>query len=186
MTAIVRAGSLERARALFAGTPVELVAGDLELPLLGVDPERLREAGDFFHLAALYDLAAPPEAIRAASVEGTRNALELAGAIGARCFHHVSSVAVAGDHRGVYAEDDLDVGQGFPTPYQRAKFDAELAVRGQSALPWRIYRPSVIVGDSRSGAMDKVDGPYYFFKAIARLRHLIPAWVPLVGPEARR
>src|SRR5206468_10164002 len=61
-------------------------------------------------------------------------------------------------------------------------FGAERLVREQSEVPWRVYRPAIIVGDSRTGEMDKVDGPYYFFPAIARLATL-PDWLPLVGPD---
>jgi short-subunit dehydrogenase/thioester reductase-like protein len=179
----VRTSSVERARGLFAGMPVELVVGDLELECLGVDPGPVGEVEHFFHCAALYDLTAPDEEVERASVAGTRHALELASALGARCFHHVSSVAVAGDHRGTFSEADFDLGQSFPTTYHRAKFEAERVVRSEGAVPWRIYRPSIVVGHSRTGVTDKVDGPYYFFKAIARIRHLLPEWVPLAGPE---
>ena len=50
-------------------------------------------------------------------------------------------------------------------------------------MPWRVYRPAIVVGHSQTGEMDKIDGPYYFFKAIQKLRHWLPEWFPLVGPE---
>ena len=77
----------------------------------------------------------------------------------------------------------FDEGQRLPSPYHRTKFESERIVREQPYVPWRTYRPAVVVGDSRTGEMDKIDGPYYFFKAIERLRHLVPEWVPLVGPD---
>ena len=184
---VVRPASVARAREMFADPRVAIVEGDLELPLLGVDEAWLEAARGTiehaFHLAALYDLGAGADDTLRAGVLGTRNMVELAASLGAGCLHHISSVAVAGRHRGVFTEQDFDVSQTLPTPYHEAKFEAERIVREQTSLPWRIYRPSVVVGDSRSGEMDKIDGPYYFFKAIARTRHLIPEWVPLVGPE---
>jgi len=184
---VVRPASVPRARELFADPRVAIVEGDLELPLLGVDEAWLEATRGTieraFHLAAVYDLRADADETMSAGVLGTRNMVELAAALDAGCLHHVSSVAVAGRHRGVFTERDFDLSQSLPTPYHEAKFEAERIVREQTALPWRIYRPSVVVGDSRTGEMDKIDGPYYFFKAIARTRHLIPEWVPLVGPE---
>ena len=50
-------------------------------------------------------------------------------------------------------------------------------------MPWRVYRPSIVVGNSHTGEMDKIDGPYYFFKAIQKVRHALPEWFPLVWLE---
>jgi thioester reductase-like protein len=50
-------------------------------------------------------------------------------------------------------------------------------------MPWRVYRPAVVVGNSQTGEMDKIDGPHYFFTAIKMLRHHLPGWFPLIGPE---
>ncbi len=75
----------------------------------------------------------------------------------------------------------FDEGQRLPSPYHRTKFESERIVRDQPYVPWRVYRPGIVVGDSKTGEMDKIDGPYYFFKAIQRMRHLLPEWVPLVG-----
>jgi short-subunit dehydrogenase len=184
---VVRPASLARAAERFDSERVHILAGDVELPHLGIEESWVTEhRGTIehgFHLAALYDLRAPAQEVQRASVLGTRNMLELATALELGCLHHVSSVAVAGRHRGTFTEQDFDLSQSQPTAYHAAKFEAERIVRGQTAVPWRIYRPSVVVGNSRTGEMDKVDGPYYMFKAIARIRHLLPEWVPLVGPE---
>ena len=94
----------------------------------------------------------------------------------------VSSVAVAGNATGTFSEDDFDIGQPLPSPYHRTKFEAEQIVR-TAAVPWRVYRPSIVLGDSRTGEMDKIDGPYYFFTLIKKLRHWLPGWFPLVGVE---
>ncbi len=164
------------------------VVGDLHEPLLGIDPDTiaaLREQGiaHFFHLAAVYDMTAGAEVNQLANVEGTHHALELADAVGARLLHHVSSIAVAGTYRGEFGEDMFDVGQPLDHPYHRTKFESERLVRETATMPWRIYRPSIVVGDSRTGRTDKVDGPYYFFPLLKRAHRLVPDWVPLVGPE---
>jgi thioester reductase-like protein len=161
------------------------VIGDLRRPLLGLEDERVGELEGtiehFFHLAAVYDMTAPAELDMAVNVGGTNHALELAGAVRAEHLHHVSSIAAAGAYRGVFDEDQFDEGQRLPSPYHATKFEAERAVREQALTPWRIYRPGIVVGDSRTGEMDKIDGPYYFFKAIQRIRQVVPQWVPLVG-----
>ncbi len=161
------------------------VIGDLRRPLLGVEKaqvEDLRGKIDhFFHLAAIYDMTAPAQRNTAVNVGGTTHAVELARGLDAGCLHHVSSIAVAGDRRGVFEEDMFDEQQRLPSPYHRTKFESERIVRDQPYVPWRVYRPAVVVGDSQTGEMDKIDGPYYFFKAIERARHLLPEWVPLVG-----
>ncbi len=161
------------------------VVGDLRRPLLGIEKEQVAELrgkiDHLFHLAAVYDMTAPPERNTAVNVGGTTHAVELARAIEAGCLHHVSSIAVAGEYRGVFTEEMFDEGQRLPSPYHRTKFESERIVREQPYVPWRVYRPGIVVGDSETGEMDKIDGPYYFFKAIQRMRHLMPEWVPLVG-----
>ena len=189
---LVREGSTERLDELIArwGRPgrVKPVVGDLTQPNLGLDDaqvEALRAAGidHFFHLAAIYDMTAPDEANEAANVGGTRNAVALANALQAGCLHHVSSIAVAGLYKGLFREDHFDQGQELPSAYHRTKFEAERIAREESQVPWRVYRPAIVVGNSRTGEMDKVDGPYYFFKIIQKARHYVPEWVPLAGPE---
>ncbi len=161
------------------------VVGDLRRPLLGVEADQLTElrgkVEHFFHLAAVYDMTAPAERNTAVNVGGTTHAVELARALDAKHLHHVSSIAVAGQYSGIFEESMFDEGQRLPSPYHRTKFESERIVREQPYVPWRVYRPGIVVGDSRTGEMDKIDGPYYFFKAIQRMRNLLPGWVPLVG-----
>jgi NAD(P)-dependent dehydrogenase (short-subunit alcohol dehydrogenase family) len=109
--------------------------------------------------------------------------VELANAIEAGTFHLASSIAVAGMYKGLFREDYFDEGQKLPSSYHRTKFESERIVRTQTTVPWRVYRPAIVVGNSKTGEMDKIDGPYYFFKAIQRARHYLPEWFPLVGPE---
>ncbi len=179
---------IERWRVLVgasAADRVEPVIGDLRRPLLGIEQEQVAELRGkithFFHLAAVYDMTAPAVTNTAVNVGGTTHAVELARALDARHLHHVSSIAVAGQYRGVFEEDMFDEGQRLPSPYHLTKFESERIVREQPYVPWRVYRPGIVVGDSQTGEMDKVDGPYYFFKAIQRMRQLLPEWVPLVG-----
>ncbi len=140
----------------------------------------------FFHLAALYDLTAKAEDQRVANLDGTRNALELAAQIGAGIFHHTSSIAVAGLYPGIFREDMFEEAEGLDDPYLRTKHDAEALVRAETRTKWRIYRPAMVVGDSRTGAIDKIDGPYYFFPLIKKLRQLLPPWAPMLGIEGGR
>ena len=166
------------------------VVGDLAKPKLGVTPAQQRQlAGKvkhFFHLAALYDLAADAQSQITANVEGTRNALELADVLKAGCFHHVSSIAAAGLYSGVFREDMFDEAEELDHPYFRTKHDSEGLVRKEYARPYRIYRPGIVIGDSRSGEIDKIDGPYYFFRLIKKMRQTLPPWMPTVGLEGGR
>ncbi|MEW5811429.1 MAG: SDR family oxidoreductase [Actinomycetota bacterium] len=166
---------------------VRPLVGDLTAPALGLGDEQLAQLGrvdHVMHCAALYDITAPEEQQRAANVDGTRSVIALARRLDAT-MHHVSSIAVAGTFRGEFTEDDLDVGQHLPTPYHQTKFEAELLVRSAPGLRYRIYRPAVVVGDSRTGAMDKIDGPYYFFPILAALAAL-PRFTPMMLPAAGR
>jgi len=163
------------------------VVGDLALPGLGLAPGALPERLDHvFHLAASYDLTAPEAEIAELNVAGTQRVVDLANALEVGTFHHVSSIAVAGKYDGFFTEEMLDEGQALPHPYHRTKLEAERRVRAGVRGAWRVYRPGVVIGDSRTGEMDKVDGPYYFFKAIQRVRGALPPWFPLVGIELGR
>ncbi len=170
-----------------AAERIKPVIGDLSRPRLGLSEQTVAELGEkidhFFHLAAVYDMTADDERNRIANVEGTRHAVELANVLEVGCFHHASSIAVAGMYKGLFREDMFDEGQKLEHPYYLTKFEAEKIARTQTAVPWRVYRPSIVVGDSRTGEMDKIDGPYYFFTAIKLARHYLPGWFPLVGPE---
>jgi NAD(P)-dependent dehydrogenase (short-subunit alcohol dehydrogenase family) len=170
-----------------AADRVSKVVGDLQQPNLGVSDEQVSElkgnVDHFFHLAAMYDMTADEERNETLNVEGTRHAVELANAVQAGIFHHTSSVAAAGLFKGLYREDMFDEGQKLPSAYHRTKFESEKIAREEVQGAWRVYRPAVVVGHSQTGEMDKIDGPYYFFKAIQRLRHFLPEWFPLLGPE---
>ena len=190
---LVREGSLERLENLVerwgaaAQGRIHPVVGDLTQPRLGVSDDTVAEltgtVEHFFHLAAVYDMTADEESNRIANVEGTRHAVELANVIAAGIFHHTSSIAAAGQYKGLFREDMFDEGQRLDHPYHRTKFESEKIARAQTQMPWRVYRPAIVVGSSVTGEMDKIDGPYYFFTAIKMARHYLPGWFPLVGPE---
>jgi NAD(P)-dependent dehydrogenase (short-subunit alcohol dehydrogenase family)/thioester reductase-like protein len=169
------------------GDRIHPVIGDLRQPLLGLGDAELAalrgRIDHFFHVAAIYDMTAAPAYNELVNIGGTRQAVEVANRLGAGVFHHVSSIAVAGRYEGFFREDMFDEGQYLPSSYHQTKFDSERVVRTQATVPWRVYRPSVVIGHSQTGVADKIDGPYYFFKGIQKVRHYIPEWVPLVGPE---
>jgi NAD(P)-dependent dehydrogenase (short-subunit alcohol dehydrogenase family)/thioester reductase-like protein len=181
---LVRKASVERMERLAAtwvgGDRVVPIVGDLTAPGLGL--EKPPPAADHvLHLGAVYDMTASAEESKAANVDGTRSMIDLAHELDAT-FHHVSSVAVAGDHAGVFTEDDFDLGQGLPSPYHETKFIAEQLVRQSPGLKWRVYRPAIVVGNSETGEMDKIDGPYYFFTALRMLSRL-PSFLPTAVPD---
>ncbi|MGZ8634445.1 MAG: SDR family oxidoreductase, partial [Solirubrobacteraceae bacterium] len=188
---LVREGSKERLQGLIEGLEggerVTPVVGDLTQEHLGIAQAWIDEQrgtiDHFFHLAAVYDMTADSDTNDLANVTGTRNAVALANALQAGILHHVSSVAVSGLHKGLFREDMFDEGQKLPSSYHQTKFDSELIAREEATVPWRIYRPAVVIGHSQTGEMDKIDGPYYFFKAIQKVRHALPEWFPLIGLE---
>ncbi|HEX8102336.1 MAG TPA: SDR family oxidoreductase [Solirubrobacteraceae bacterium] len=191
---LVREGSMDKLQermqgwARFGDTDrIKPVAGDLGEASLGVsdeDRERLSGSIDhFFHLAAIYDMTADETRNALLNVGGTQNAVDLANALKAGTFHHVSSIAAAGMYEGHFTEDMFDEGQKLTHPYHRTKFESEKIARERTQMPWRVYRPAIVIGHSKTGEMDKIDGPYYFFKAIQKARETLPPWFPLVGVE---
>ncbi|MGX5672838.1 SDR family oxidoreductase [Thermomonas sp. XSG] len=166
------------------------VAGEMTAPKCGLSAAQLRalsgKVKHFFHLAAIYDMAAKPDALHAANIDGTRNALDLAVAIDAGCFHHTSSIAAAGMYPGVFREDMFEEAEGLDDPYLRTKHDSEGLVRAEKRIRWRIYRPGMVVGHSKTGEIDKIDGPYYFFTFLKKLRQALPPWMPTLGIEGGR
>jgi len=171
---------------------VDLVEGDITRPDLGLDEaaERgAREAIEIWHLAAIYDLSVTREVGLRVNLEGTQNVLSLA----ARCpdlnrFHHVSTCYVSGRYSGVFSEEDLEKGQTFNNCYEETKFLAEVAVREAAAggLPTTVYRPAIVVGDSRTGETQKYDGPYFILRWVLKQPGGV-ALVPVVGdPDATR
>ena len=169
---------LEKARALAteeetAGR-VEVIPGDIRAPHLGLAKrayERIAdEAEEVFHLAALYDISAPREPSYRVNVSGTRHILDLCERMKQlRRLVYFSTFVVSGDRTGIIYEHELQCGQRFRNWYEETKFLAEVEVRRRSGvIPTIIVRPAITVGDSRSGQIEKYDGPYYLIAALAR------------------
>jgi NAD(P)-dependent dehydrogenase (short-subunit alcohol dehydrogenase family) len=174
-----------------AGKRLFMLPGDITTPGLVAPAEAKKLKGKIdhiFHLAAVYDMDMDDATGDRINRDGTRNVVEFANALrGPVVLHHVSSVAVAGgEFAGIFTEQMFDVGQSTKHPYFRTKYEAEKIVREETKVPFRIYRPGVVVGHSETGEMDKIDGPYYFFKTIQKLSHRIPKWLPLLGIEGGR
>ncbi|MCL6270459.1 SDR family oxidoreductase [Sansalvadorimonas sp. 2012CJ34-2] len=167
------------------------VLGDLSQEALGlsdqVKGELTGQVDHFFHLAAIYDLKADAASQDVANIEGTRAAVQCAQALKAGMFHHVSSIAAAGLYKGVFREDMFEEAEHFPSPYLRTKHLSEKVVRDECGdMSWRVYRPGMVVGHSETGEIDKIDGPYYFFKLLQKVRQALPPWMPTIGIEGGR
>jgi len=172
-----RAMAEERAR----GNPrIRLVEGDITQALDHIDARDIREV---WHLAAAYDLAVPRDVGMRINVEGTRRVLDLAArAPRLERVHYISTCYVSGSYPGVWREDDLEKGQRFNNFYEETKQLAEVDVRKRS-LPSTIYRPSVVAGDSVTGATQKFDGPYFVLQWLMRQPKI--AVLPVVGRPSR-
>jgi NAD(P)-dependent dehydrogenase (short-subunit alcohol dehydrogenase family) len=192
---LVRSGSKEKFESLKQrcgsdARRVVAVSGDISKKNFGMSPARRKslegKIEHFFHLAAVYDLKADAASQELANIEGTANAVAFAEGIKAKRFHHISSIAAAGLYPGTFREDMFEEALGLDNAYFRTKHESEGIVRHKCDIPWRIYRPGIVVGDSRTGEIDKIDGPYYFFKLIQKLRRMLPPWMPAIGLEGGR
>jgi thioester reductase-like protein len=173
--ALVRAASEpDAAGRLPAHDRLTAVPGDIEQDDLGLSPEaseRLsREVTTVLHCAASVSFDMPLDESRSVNVEGTRRMLRFArGCRRLERFSYVSTAYVAGEPGGLFREDELAVGQRFRNPYERSKFEAELALRREGAdLPLQILRPSIVVGDSTTGRTTSFNVLYGPLKAFAR------------------
>ncbi|MBW1892152.1 MAG: SDR family oxidoreductase [Deltaproteobacteria bacterium] len=165
--------------------------GDITKTNLGVDAElTLTDFDHIYHLAAIYDLGADETLTLDTNVGGTERLLKkLDDDNFGGCLHFVSSIAVAGDFQGEFSERMFTESQKHDHVYNRSKYLSEKLVRNkrstQDHYDIRIYRPSAIVGDSKTGEMDRIDGPYYGFVAIAAMKKILPSWLPLVAPKSK-
>jgi thioester reductase-like protein len=188
--ALVRAGSEAGARARLDGVlenlfgprsrryagRVHAVAGDLEAPGLGLSRGRgielARQVSTIIHSAASVSFTLPLDQARAINLEGTRRMLELAELTAEHGdlaqYGHISTAYVAGTHAGRFGEDDLDVGQSFHNTYERSKLEAEQLVHSRAGIPFTIMRPSIVVGDRRSGWTSAFNVLYWPLRAFSR------------------
>jgi len=176
IVALVEERMLEPARSAAAALDperIEVLAGDIGERRLGLTDDAygrlVDEVGTVHHLAAIYDLAVPAEIAQRVNVEGTGNVLALCRDVDSLDrLNYVSTAYVAGDRTGVAYEHELNLGQGFKNHYESTKFQAEVWVRTLAdQVPTTIYRPAIVVGDSRTGETQKFDGPYYALRFIA-------------------
>ena len=181
-------GEFARLRAAWGAGEGQLipVTGDVSRIRLGVSQHfqgQLKHKLDhFFHLATEFDFAADGEAQARRNVDGVRRALGLAETLHAGCFHLLSSVAAVGRFVGLSDEQTFAEAPTLNNPYYVSYYYAERLVRA-STLPWRIYRPGVVVGDSLDGATNGINGLYYFFEAIRSLGEALPPWLRGATPE---
>lgn len=150
-----------------------LVEGDITFEGLAIESSAraamLPRLSAVFHLAAVYDLSVTAQFAYRVNVLGTRNVLAFARAAPSFArFHHVSTAYVSGTFEGVFRETDLDLGQSFKNHYESTKFESEKDVV-TSGLPFTIYRPGVVWGDSRTGETAKFDGPYSVMEAMEKV-----------------
>ena len=177
VAALVEKNMVDRARqaatTIDGGDRIEVLQGDIgerNLGLSDADRERLKaETTVAYHLAAIYNLAVPLEVAHRVNVEGTGNVLDLcARAEKLERLNYVSTAYVAGERHGTVYEHELSLGQGFKNHYESTKFQAELWVREMmDKVPTTVYRPAIVVGDSKTGETQKFDGPYYMLRTIA-------------------
>lgn len=147
-------GKLEKLRERWGvdESRVKAVIGDLTSKNLGIDAKTLKSlkgnVDHFFHLAAVYDMGADEESQAATNIEGTRAAVQAAEAMAAKHFHHVSSIAAAGLFKGTFREDMFEEAEKLDHPYLRTKHESEKVVRDECKVPFRIYRPGMVIGHS--------------------------------------
>ncbi|HEX5057971.1 MAG TPA: dephospho-CoA kinase [Kofleriaceae bacterium] len=158
---------------LKAGDRAEVLVGDvcdMDLGLSSVEYRALsKELTWIHHLAGIYFMGVDEVTMRRVNVGGTRTVLDLARDAGRlERLVHWSTTTVSGGRGGTVYEEDLEAGQKFHNGYERTKFEAERLVRNaMRQLPVTVLRPSIIVGDSTTGEIDRLDGPYYLMVLIA-------------------
>ncbi|MEC9464909.1 MAG: SDR family oxidoreductase [Myxococcota bacterium] len=159
-----------------------IVEGDIRERDLGIAPDMLKKIRPkihrLWHLAAIYDLSVPVSLAYGVNVEGTLHVLDFCETLPKfERLLYISTCYVAGDRTGMIYESDLDKGQDFKNHYESTKFWAEKLVQHRwDKIPTVIFRPAIVVGDSKTGETIKGDGPYVFFNLLGRL----PKWIPMV------
>ncbi|MFP4235657.1 MAG: SDR family oxidoreductase [Nitriliruptoraceae bacterium] len=188
-TAADRLDAIEAVHPDVAGR-TDLLAGDITEPDLGLAAEVLDGMGpvtEVWHLAAVYDLTVAEAVARRVNVDGTAEVLRFCAAQPTPPrLQYVSTCYVSGRYDGVFTEDMLAEGQRFNNHYESTKHAAEVLVRAalDEGLPGTIYRPGIVVGDSRTGETQKFDGPYLVARLLQR-QPLPVAMLPAVDPTKR-
>ncbi|ADW70836.1 Male sterility domain protein (plasmid) [Granulicella tundricola MP5ACTX9] len=153
---------------------VKVFAGDVSQPNCGLDSAAydrlLAETTRVIHSAATVRFDHTLDEARRTNVEGTRHILDFAGgAHQLRSFAYVGTAYVAGERSGLVREDELVVGQSYRNTYEQTKAEAEALVQSRLAsIPGMILRPSIIVGDSKTGVTSSFKMMYWPLKIYAR------------------
>ncbi len=169
--------SFDRSRA-------QILSGDVVAMDLGLSGreylELIENVTDIYNIASIWFLGVHKDEIHEVNVTGARNVADAAYEMkNLRRLNHLSTAFVAGDRDGVIMEDELEEGQTFRNAYEETKYQSELIMReAMHHIPVSVFRPSIIVGDSQTGEIDKLAGPYYIMNAIV----LMPANVPVLMP----
>ncbi|WP_372654725.1 SDR family oxidoreductase [Halobacteriovorax sp.] len=176
---LVRKKSLSKAKFKFADYKnISFIIGDLTNPDLieGQFDDLLEEVDTILHMGAYYDLEGSHKACFTQNIQGTLNLLFFASLCkNLKSLHYISTVAVSGNFKGEFLEDNFIHKEDFSNEYSKTKWEAERLVRtwkGEAKV--RIYRPGIIIGNSKTGEFDKVDGPYYFWKTLSNFKAIAP------------
>src|SRR5688572_18992482 len=160
--------------------------GDISLTGLGLDEASTKSIAsstdEVWHCAAsLSFMPEDREEIFRMNVGGTRHVLDLVEQIPSRRLQHVSTAYIAGNRSDIALETEINVGQSFKNPYEESKCEAELvidAAHRSGTIVASVYRPSIVIGDSRSGKVTHFHGVYAFMRglwaALERLRRRMP------------
>jgi len=174
---LVRKQSLEKARQTFQDKKnIHFIIGDISnndvLETVGGVETLPDDIESVIHLAAIYDLKADIATAYSHNVVGTQNIIYLIQRMkNVKYYHHISTYAVSGLYEGEFGEEQIESKSEFPEFYSRTKMQAEHLVRNTilKNTKVRIYRLGIIIGDSKTGEMDKIDGPYYFLRFFGQL-----------------
>lgn len=167
----------------------QLLSGDvvaLDLGLSGTEYlELLANITDIYHIASIWYLGADKREIRNVNVEGARNIIDAALEMEhLNRLNHFSTAFVSGERTGVIMEEELDEAQSFRNAYEQTKFQAEVAMRqAMERIPISVFRPSIIVGDSLTGEIDRMAGPYFLMNIIIQMPEAFPVLMPGRGDK---
>ena len=160
-----------------------LIVGDITHPTLKLSDEDYKSLSSkvtqIWHLAAIYDLATDESVAYNVNVVGTKHILDFAESCKKlKRLDYVSTCYVSGNRTGLIMESDGDIGQEFKNHYESTKCWAEAEIhKRKDTIPTAIYRPGIVMGDSKTGVTDKYDGPYFLILLLMRL----PKWIPMVN-----
>lgn len=186
---IVRGDQIVRTEEFLSRNPglgyrVNIHRGSTTEPNFGLHEDTFRvlasTVDDVYHMAGMYHLGVDPLQVEEVNIRGTRLALDaIRRFTNLNRFHYYSTAFVSGAREGVILEEDLEQGQTFRSTFERTRFTAEMDVRrARLELPITVYRSSLVVGDSRTGEIHNLDGPWIFLQAIARNPDRLPTILP--------